>query len=38
MEETGAQWGDDALHSIDMEYHNINPEQGLYYALQQMAK
>jgi Putative proteasome component./Actinomycetales protein of unknown function, DUF275. len=38
MEETGAQWGDDALHSIDMEYHNINPEQGLYYALQQMGE
>ena len=38
MAETGAQWGDDALHSLDLEYHNINPEQGLYYALQQMGE
>jgi len=38
MAETGAKWGDDALHSIDLEYHNIHPEQGLYYALQQMGE
>ena len=29
----GAQWGDDVLHSLDLEYHNINPEQSLFYAL-----
>jgi proteasome accessory factor A len=28
-------WDDPALHSLDLEYHNINPEQGLYYALEQ---
>ncbi len=27
---------DDALHSVDLEYHNINPDQGLFYALQEM--
>lgn len=26
-------WQDDTLHSLDLEYHNIDPEQGLYYAL-----
>jgi proteasome accessory factor A len=31
-----AAWGDDVLHSLDLEYHNINPRQGLYYALQEM--
>lgn len=29
----GGEWGDDVLHSIDLEYHNINPEQSLFYAL-----
>lgn len=36
MEENGIGWGHDALHSVDLEYHNIHPQQGLYYALQQM--
>ena len=27
-------WKDESLHSVDMEYHNINPQLGLYYALQ----
>lgn len=31
----GLPWDDPALHSLDLEYHNINPEQGLYYALEQ---
>jgi proteasome accessory factor A len=35
-EELGADWGDDALHSVDMEYHNIDPNQGLYHALVRM--
>ena len=29
-------WKDDALHSLDMEYHNINPRKSLYYALEEM--
>jgi len=29
-------WRDDTLHSLDLEYHNINPREGLYYALQEM--
>lgn len=29
----GAEWGDDVLHSLDLEYHNINPSQSLFYAL-----
>jgi proteasome accessory factor A len=28
-------WGDDILHSLDLEYHNVNPDTGLYYALEQ---
>jgi proteasome accessory factor A len=30
----GLPWQDDALHSLDLEYHNIDPRQGLYYALE----
>lgn len=30
----GLTWQDEALHSLDLEYHNIDPEQGLYYALE----
>lgn len=29
----GLEWSDDALHSIDMEYHNINPNASLFHAL-----
>lgn len=29
----GAEWGADVLHSLDLEYHNIHPEQSLFYAL-----
>ncbi len=29
----GLNWNDPMLHSLDLEYHNINPDQGLYYAL-----
>jgi proteasome accessory factor A len=28
-------WRDEALLSLDLEYHNINPEVGLFYALQE---
>lgn len=31
----GTDWDDDILHSLDMEYHNVNPETGLYYGLEQ---
>ncbi|MBS1705504.1 MAG: proteasome accessory factor PafA2 family protein [Armatimonadetes bacterium] len=33
--EEGLDWGDDALHSVDLEYHNIDPEKSLFHALQQ---
>ncbi len=36
--EEGLEPGDDALHSVDMEYHNINPDQGLFHALQSMGQ
>ncbi|MFQ5794957.1 MAG: proteasome accessory factor PafA2 family protein [Candidatus Bipolaricaulia bacterium] len=29
-------WGDEVLHSLDLEYHNIDPKNGLYYALESM--
>lgn len=29
-------WHDDALHSLDLEYHNINPRKSLYSALEEM--
>lgn len=32
-EEEGLDWNDQALHSLDLEYHNIHPEQGLFFAL-----
>jgi proteasome accessory factor A len=31
----GVDWDDPMLHSLDLEYHNVNPAQGLYYALEQ---
>ncbi|HEY3281351.1 MAG TPA: proteasome accessory factor PafA2 family protein [Armatimonadota bacterium] len=30
----GVSWQDDMMQSLDMEYHNINPDQGLFYGLQ----
>lgn len=33
LEDTGGEWSDDALHSIDLEYHNIDPEKSLFHAL-----
>jgi proteasome accessory factor A len=36
--EEGFAWNDDALHSIDLEYHNIDPEKSLFYALQGMGE
>jgi proteasome accessory factor A len=28
-------WRDDVMHSLDLEYHNINPERSLFYGLQE---
>lgn len=38
LEEEGADWSDDALHSIDLEYHNIDPAQSLFHAFQEMGQ
>ncbi|MBI3921899.1 MAG: proteasome accessory factor PafA2 family protein [Armatimonadetes bacterium] len=35
MESEGSDWNDDTLHSLDLEYHNVDPDNGLYYALEQ---
>jgi len=35
-EEEGLAWDDDALHSVDLEYHNIDPEMSLFHAWQEM--
>jgi proteasome accessory factor A len=35
MEAEGAGWHDDVMQSLDLEYHNVNPESGLYYGLLQ---
>jgi proteasome accessory factor A len=29
-ESEGLEWGDDALHSVDLEYHNIDPSKSLF--------
>lgn len=34
-EDGTVKWGDDILHSLDLEFHNVNPEVGLYYGLEQ---
>jgi proteasome accessory factor A len=36
--EEGLAWGDDALHSVDLEYHNIDPDKSLFYAYQDMGE
>lgn len=33
MADTGCGWDDPALHSVDLEYHNIDPEKSLFHAL-----
>ena len=33
--EEGLQWNDSYMQSLDLAYHNIDPEQGLYYGLEQ---
>ncbi|MGV3619046.1 MAG: proteasome accessory factor PafA2 family protein [Fimbriimonas sp.] len=34
--EEGLDWSDDALHSVDLEYHNIDPDKSLFHGLQEM--
>ena len=34
MDEEGLTWDDPWLQSLDLEYHNIDPDVGLYYALE----
>ena len=34
--ETGVDWSDESLHSIDLEYHNIDTDKSLYQALVEM--
>ncbi|MFZ4509146.1 MAG: proteasome accessory factor PafA2 family protein, partial [Fimbriimonas sp.] len=36
--EEGVEWDDDALHSVDLEYHNIDPEKSLFHAVQDMGE
>lgn len=31
-------WADDALHSVDLEYHNLNPDLSLFHAWQEMGR
>jgi len=33
VDETGLRWGSTELQSYDLEYHNVDPEEGLYAAL-----
>lgn len=35
MDAEGVTWQDDVLQSLDLEYHNANPDSGLYYGLVQ---
>ena len=37
-EEEGLDWSDDALHSVDLEYHNIDPDKSLFHAYQEMGR
>ena len=34
-EDEGLPWSDPTLQSIDLEYHNVDPDAGLYYGLEQ---
>jgi proteasome accessory factor A len=38
MESEGLDWSDDALHTVDLEYHNIDPDASLFHAYQEMGK
>lgn len=34
IDETGVSWKDDILQSLDLEYHNVSPNSGLFYGLE----
>jgi proteasome accessory factor A len=34
MEAEGCDWNDPRLHAIDLEYHNLNPDRGLFIGLE----
>lgn len=34
VESEGLEWNDPMLHALDLEYHNIDPKESLFYALQ----
>lgn len=36
MEDQNLDWSSDALHSIDLEYHNLDPNKSLFHALEEM--
>ncbi len=38
LDQYGVEWGDPALQSVDLEYHNIDPETGLFFALAEMGE
>jgi len=38
MREENVGWQDDALQSVDLEYHNIDPDRSLFHALQDMGR
>jgi len=38
MEEEAVTWSDPWLASLDLEYHNVNPDRGLYYGLEAEGK
>lgn len=38
MEEAGSDWRDPSLRSFDLEYHNIDPDEGLFHALSAMGE
>ena len=38
MASENVSWNDDILHSLDLEYHNINPATSLYYGLEELGQ
>ncbi len=38
MIEEGGTWKDDSIRAFDLEYHNIDPDSGLYHALEDMGR
>jgi proteasome accessory factor A len=35
IDSEGANWQDEVMQSLDIEYHNVNPAQSLFYALEE---